>query len=397
MNQPQPGIPGAQPGTPAERRLIFPSARTGILAGSNSEVLAGLRDSLSLSSAQCLPTVREAVAKAPLTARASEHIAIFRRDIESILTGKDSRLLVIAGPCSLHDLQAATTFAERFAELQREVSSSMLLVMRGMFEKPRSSVGWKGFVHQPDVTGAPDMAGAITQLRTFFASCADLGVPMAAEALDPALQLYFIDALSYLTIGARTTESQVHRQMASLFKLPVGFKNPTSGDLKIAVDSIHAAASPQPAVLADPDGCPLQVMSNGNSLAHIVLRGGLNRSNYSPHDISAAQAEISERSRITGLSLLDAIVVDCSHGNSERDYLRQPLVFQHCIERLCDPTETRVRSLRGLMLEANLEPGKQLLKAGPLDPKVSVTDACIGFETLRAVLLSAHESLTARN
>jgi 3-deoxy-7-phosphoheptulonate synthase len=273
----------------------------------------------------------------------------------------------------------------------------MLLVMRGMFEKPRSSVGWKGFVHQPDVTGAPDMAGAITQLRTFFASCADLGVPMAAEALDPALQLYFIDALSYLTIGARTTESQVHRQMASLFKLPVGFKNPTSGDLKIAVDSIHAAASPQPAVLADPDGCPLQVMSNGNSLAHIVLRGGLNRSNYSPHDISAAQAEISERSRITGLSLLDAIVVDCSHGNSERDYLRQPLVFQHCIERLCDPTETRVRSLRGLMLEANLEPGKQLLKAGPLDPKVSVTDACIGFETLRAVLLSAHESLTARN
>jgi 3-deoxy-7-phosphoheptulonate synthase len=362
----------------------------------NFDPLARTFASLSISSTQRLPTVREAVSAAPLSARGEQHVTTFRSEIENILRGKDRRLLVIAGPCSLHDLDAATNFAGRYSELQKEVSGSMLLVMRGMFEKPRSSVGWKGFVHQPEVSGAPDMAGAIARLRAFFGQCADRGIPMAAEALDPALQLYFIDTLSYLTIGARTTESQTHRQMASLFKLPVGLKNPTRGNLKVAVDSVQAAASPQSTVMVDPDGAPLQVVSNGNALAHVVLRGGTDGPNYGPDDIASAERELTERSRGIGFELLNAVVVDCSHGNSGGDYLRQSLVFQQCIDRLCDPEESSMRALRGLMLEANLEAGKQVLKAERPDPNISVTDACIGFDTLRSIICSAHERLMAR-
>ena len=358
--------------------------------------LSALSEALSVASAGILPSVREAHAESPLSAEAAQCVRASRANIESILVGKDPRLLVIAGPCSLHDLGAATEFAERFAALQQEVASTTLLVMRGMFEKPRSTVGWKGFVHQSNVLGGHDMPKAITELRKFFSRCGELGVAIASEALDPALQLYFIDTVSYITIGARTSESQIHRQMASSLRLPVGFKNPTSGSLKVAVDSVQAAASSQSTVFSDPDGKQLQIVTNGNPLAHIILRGSGTKTNYHPADIAAAQTELSERSRIVGLGLLEALVVDCSHGNSSGDYLRQPVVFQQCVDELCRPDAQRPRALRGLMLEANLMPGKQLLKSEPPAPDVSVTDACIGFDTLRSTVLSAHERFERR-
>jgi 3-deoxy-7-phosphoheptulonate synthase len=293
--------------------------------------------------------------------------------------------MVVVGPCSIHDPEAAVDYARRLARLSREVQDQLLLVMRVYFEKPRTTIGWKGLINDPDLNGTHQISKGLGVARRLLCQITDLGLPVATEMLDPITPQYLADLVSWGAIGARTTESQPHREMASGLSFPVGFKNGTDGGLQIALDAMGAALHPHSFLGINDAGRTAVVKTAGNPDVHIVLRGGRNTPNYSAADVRRTE----ELLRKAGLN--PAIMVDCSHANSAKDHARQEAVLMDVIEQIAQGTW----SLCGLMVESNLEEGSQPLATPPAGLRygVSVTDKCVDWTTTERMLRYAHRRL----
>ena len=306
----------------------------------------------------------------PVSDKGKENILTSRKTVDNIFSGKDERLMVIVGPCSIHDIGAAKEYALKLKSLQEEVKESVYLVMRVYFEKPRTTVGWKGLISDPDMDNSLDVEKGLRQGREFLAWLADEGIPSATEALNPITPQYLGDLISWCAIGARTTESQTHREMSSGLSMTVGFKNGTDGNLNMAINAIKACSSPQSFLGINDEGQISTFKAMGNKSSHIVLRGGA-KPNYNKDDIIECENLLKEN------GLAARIMIDCSHDNSNQDYRNQGKV----IEDITNQIAAGNKSIFGLMLESNLFSGKQKI----LDIKdemqygVSVTDGCIDW------------------
>jgi 3-deoxy-7-phosphoheptulonate synthase len=320
----------------------------------------------------------------PLTARAAEVVVKARAEIEDTIHGRSARPLVIVGPCSIHDPEAALDYAGRLLRLREKVADSLLLVMRVYFEKPRTTVGWKGLINDPHLNGTFDIPTGIRRARTLMREVAEMGLPAATEMLDPIIPQYLADLVSWSAIGARTTESQTHREMASGLSMPVGFKNGTDGSLGVAVNAMIAASQPHNFLGIDSGGRVSVVRTAGNPNTHLVLRGGNRGPNYDAAAVAEAVAGL-ERAGVN-----PRVLVDASHGNSGKSHDRQVDVLADVGGQLRNGS----RYLLGVMVESNLVAGRQDLKPGAvLTYGQSVTDACIDFATTeRAVLALADQA-----
>ncbi|CAM5506963.1 phospho-2-dehydro-3-deoxyheptonate aldolase [Streptomyces spiroverticillatus] len=321
-----------------------------------------------------LPTPDELRAQIPLSALAKKTTALARRDIARILTGKDDRKVVIVGPCSVHDPDAALGYAERLSALAAETRDQLLVVMRVYVEKPRTRVGWKGLLSDPRLDGSYDLPSGLGLARGLMAQIAGTGLPVASEFLDPLAPHYLADAVAWGAIGARTVQSQVHRQMTSGLGMPIGFKNATGGGVQDAVDAVVSASHAHVYPGLRGDGRAAVVATPGNPDGHVVLRGGSNGPNYGPEAVAEALAELA------AAGLPQHLIVDVSHGNSNKDHERQPLVVSDLAHRIAAGEQ----GLAGVMIESFLAPGRQDLELGRTDRLVygqSVTDACVDWPT----------------
>jgi 3-deoxy-7-phosphoheptulonate synthase len=328
-----------------------------------------------------LPPPSVVKAELPPGKAAAETVLKNRRALQNIIDGLDPRLFVVVGPCSIHDTGAAMEYARRLKAVAESVQDALLVVMRVYFEKPRTTVGWKGLINDPDMDDSCNMEKGIRTARKLLLDLAAMGLPTATEALDPVMPQYMGDLISWTAIGARTTESQTHREMASGLSTPVGFKNGTDGGLQVAVNALKSARQPHHFLGINQDGRPAVIHTRGNPYGHIVLRGGGGRPNY-----DSVCVAISEKA-LKDAGLPARIVVDCSHGNSNKDPALQPLVAKDCVEQVVNGN----RSIIGLMLESNLEAGNQEIPAdlSRLRYGVSVTDACIDWATTESTLRNA--------
>ncbi|WP_308428962.1 3-deoxy-7-phosphoheptulonate synthase [Alishewanella tabrizica] len=319
----------------------------------------------------------------PLSEQGSEFVAKARADIANIIHGKDKRLLVVTGPCSIHDPVAAIEYAQKLKALQLAYSDSLYIVMRVYFEKPRTTVGWKGFINDPHLDDSFDLETGLTWGRELLLKMVELELPVATEALDPISPQYMSDLISWAAIGARTVESQTHREMASGLSMPVGFKNGTDGSLSVALNALQSAASGHTFFGINQKGEVSLVQTAGNPDGHIILRGGV-KPNYDADSINAALAQLD------ALRLPRGIVVDCSHGNSSKDHNRQPTVAEAVIAQRLAGNEAII----GIMLESHLKAGNQKLINGKAEHYgVSITDACIDWETTTQLLARLHQQM----
>lgn len=324
----------------------------------------------------------------PLSEKDRAFVSRSREQIKEIIQRRDKRLIVVVGPCSIHDTEAALEYAGRLAELSRKVDDQLLLIMRVYFEKPRTTVGWKGLINDPDMNGTHLISKGLGIARGLLSRMTSLEVPVANEMLDPITPEYVADLICWGAIGARTTESQTHREMSSGLSFPVGFKNGTDGNLQIAIDAMKAAQHPHSFLGINREGRTSIIHTSGNPDVHIVLRGGSKTVNYHPEDIAYTEEQLSKN------GLLPTIMVDCSHGNSNKDYQKQPEVMECVVDQLL----TGNSSISGVMIESNLESGNQKIPAdiSQLKYGVSITDACIDWVTTEKILLSAHAKLQKR-
>jgi 3-deoxy-7-phosphoheptulonate synthase len=320
-----------------------------------------------------LPPPAQVKADYPLSPALEGFILRSRRTLQNIIDARDPRLFVVVGPCSIHDVAAAMDYARRLKALADAVSDTLFLVMRVYFEKPRTTVGWKGLINDPDMDDSFHIEKGIGVSRSLLLDLAKLGLPTATEALDPIMPQYLGDLIAWYAVGARTTESQTHREMASGLSAPVGFKNGTDGSLTVAINALKSARQPHHFLGINEDGRTAVMQTRGNAYGHVVLRGGAGRPNYDSVSVALCEQEL----RRAGLP--ERIVVDCSHGNSNKDPSLQPLVARDCIEQVVNGN----RSIIGLMLESNLEAGNQEIPAdrSKLRYGVSVTDGCIDWAT----------------
>ncbi len=330
-------------------------------------------ENLNIATFDPMPSPEEIKARVPLTERAAATVVAGRKALGDILDRKDKRIFVVLGPCSIHDPEAGLEYARRLKVLADEVSDTMLLVMRVYFEKPRTSTGWKGFINDPFMDDSFRIDVGMEKARRFLLDVNEIGLPAATEALDPIAPQYYGDLISWTAIGARTSESQTHREMSSGLSTPVGFKNATDGDLEVAINAIISAASPHSFLGINAKGQSAIMRTRGNRHGHVVLRGGAGRPNYDTVSISLA-----EQSLVKAKLPLN-IVVDCSHANSWKKPEYQPLVMRDVINQVRDGN----RSVVGLMIESNIEPGNQPIPAdlSQLKYGCSVTDACVGWDT----------------
>ncbi|MDY7564555.1 3-deoxy-7-phosphoheptulonate synthase [Pseudomonas sp. RTC3] len=336
----------------------------------------------SVPAPQRLPSTLQLKHQLPLDLALSHQVATHRQAARAILDGEDSRLLVIVGPCSIHDPHSALEYAERLAKLSAEVSDQLMLVMRAYVEKPRTTVGWKGLAYDPQLDGSDDMAGGLALSRELMRDMLRMGLPIATEILQPMAAGYFDDMLSWVAIGARTTESQIHREMASGLAMPVGFKNGTDGGVAIATDAMRSAAHAHRHFGIDRHGHPAVIDTQGNPDTHMVLRGGHRGTNYDSQSIASVRTSLEK------VGIPTRIMVDCSHANSGKDPLRQPEVFNDVLEQRLHGD----RSLIGMMLESHLFEGCQPLSKA-LRYGVSVTDGCLGWESTEQLLRGAATAL----
>jgi 3-deoxy-7-phosphoheptulonate synthase len=312
----------------------------------------------------------------PLNEAGADHVAGARAQIEAIVHGDDPRLLVVVGPCSIHDPNAALEYAHGLQRCHARYADSLLLCMRAYFEKPRTTVGWKGLINDPHLDGSCDVELGLRVARGLLLQLAELGLPIANEALDPVTPQYLADLIAWSAIGARTTESQTHREMASGLSMPVGFKNGTDGGLEVAINAMQSAAAPHSFIGVDATGRVSVVRTAGNPHAHLVLRGGSRGPNYA----EAAVRQAAQQLESVGQN--PRMLVDCSHGNSEKNYERQPLVAESVAEQVASGSS----SILGVMLESHLVAGRQNLVAGQtLRYGQSITDACIDFAATERV------------
>ncbi len=309
--------------------------------------------------------------------KGKENILTSRQTVDNIFSGKDERLMVIVGPCSIHDIGAAKEYALKLQSLQKEVEKSIYLVMRVYFEKPRTTVGWKGLISDPNMDNSLDVEKGLCQGREFLAWLADEGIPAATEALNPITPQYLGDLISWCAIGARTTESQTHREMSSGLSMTVGFKNGTDGNLNMAINAIKACSSPQSFLGINDEGKISTFKAMGNKSSHIVLRGGT-KPNYNKDDIIKCENLLTEN------GLAARIMIDCSHDNSNQDYRNQGKV----VEDVTSQISAGNKSIFGLMLESNLFSGKQKIldNQDEMEYGISVTDGCIDWKETHKVI-----------
>ena len=327
-------------------------------------------DNLNIKRFRPLITPQEVKNELPEDGQAAHVVAVSRKTIQNILTNKDKRRLVITGPCSLHDRDATLEYARRLNELQTELSEKVLLVMRAYFEKPRTTLGWKGMLYDPHLDGSYDIECGLRQSRGILLEIARLELPAATEFLDPIVPQYLSDLISWAAIGARTSESQIHRQMASGLSMPIGFKNATDGNLDTALDAVKAAASPHSFLGIDTNGQVIVAETKGNKYCHLVMRGGTGGPNYASEFVSFAEVLLQKA------NIANGIIIDCSHANSHKDYKRQKESLYDVAGQIRGGTTI----VAGIMLESFLEEGRQNIDSvKQLKYGVSLTDSCLGW------------------
>ena len=322
----------------------------------------------------------------PLPEAQAQTILEARHTIERIIRREDKRLAVIVGPCSVHDRKAVLEYAHRLKDLQEEIGSGAMLVMRAYFEKPRTSIGWKGLLYDPRLDESDDIEEGFRQARGILLEIAKLGLPAATEVLDPIVPQYLADMITWASIGARTAASQVHRQMASGFSMPIGFKNSTDGDLSIAIEGIKAARNPHAFLGITHDGRTGIATTRGNQYGHLVLRGGASGPNYQSEYVAFAEVLLQKS------GIQNGMVVDCSHANCRKDFRKQPAVFNEVLQQVLHGNQ----SICGVMLESFLEGGSQPLNKpkDQLQYGLSVTDPCLGWnDTADLIRTLAKESV----
>jgi 3-deoxy-7-phosphoheptulonate synthase len=343
---------------------------------------------VNVASSDLLATPEEVKRRLPLTARAAETVLRGREAVRAILERRDPRLFVVVGPCSIHDVTAAREYADRLKVLADRVAPTLLLIMRVYFEKPRTTVGWKGLINDPDLDDSFHIEKGILLARELLLHVAELGLPAGTEALDPIMPQYLSELITWTAIGARTTESQTHREMASGLSTPVGFKNGTDGALATSINALESVRHPHHFLGITQQGQSAVFRTRGNAHAHLVLRGGGGRVNYDAVSIALAERQLAQANLPTN------IVVDCSHGNSNKDPGVQPLVAENCVTQILDGN----RSIVGLMLESHLKAGNQPIPKdlGTLEYGVSITDPCMDWQSSETLLLKLHAALQNR-
>ncbi len=341
-------------------------------------------EDLNISGIKVLVSPEELHERIPANEKAAITVEYGRDTIKAILDRRDPRLLVVTGPCSIHDMAAAKEYATRLKMLHEELGDTLFIVMRVYFEKPRTTVGWKGFINDPHLNDTFEIEEGLSRARELLVWLAELGLPTGTEALDPISPQYLADLFSWSAIGARTTESQTHREMSSGLSTPVGFKNGTDGNLEVAINALQSAAAPHSFLGISPSGRVAVIETKGNRYGHIILRGG-REPNYDSVSIALTEQAL------TKAGMPQSIIVDCSHANSHKNHELQPLVADNIANQILEGN----RSIVGIMLESHLNAGNQKMTANPADLAygVSITDACIDWETTEQTLRSIHAKL----
>lgn len=342
-------------------------------------------DNINVQSQELLITPEKLKQEIPLEGVAKETVCAGRQTINNILDRKDHRIFLVVGPCSIHDIDAAKDYARKLKELSDKVSDTLYLVMRVYFEKPRTTVGWKGLINDPHLNDSFEIEEGLHIGRKLLIDIAELGLPTATEALDPISPQYLQDTLSWSAIGARTTESQTHREMSSGLSVAIGFKNGTDGGLGVAINALGSVSHPHSFLGINRQGQVSIVRTKGNPYAHVVLRGGGGKPNYDSVNVTLCEQALDKA------NLAKNIMIDCSHANSNKDPALQPLVMQDATNQIIDGN----KSIVGLMIESNLNWGAQSIPENLSDLQygVSVTDACIDWETTEKSILDMHSKL----
>jgi 3-deoxy-7-phosphoheptulonate synthase len=355
----------------------------------NTQSMARKVADLNIASNIPLPAPALMLHEIPRTPAQARFVASAREDIHNVIFQSDPRFLLIVGPCSIHDIASGREYAQRLRTLIDRVQDRIYIVMRCYFEKPRTTVGWKGLIMDPHLDGSHNIPEGLRIARRFLQEVIDLGVPTATELLDPITPQYIADLICWSAVGARTTESQTHRQMASGLSMPLGFKNATPGSVGPATNAIKAANQPQTFLGISTDGVASAVSTTGNPNCHVILRGGDGGPNYSAQDVAQTERLLQEA------ALPKVLMIDCSHGNSGKDHTRQPEVLRDILAQRTAGTQ----SIIGCMLESNLMAGNQPFPnpKGALAYGQSITDACLDWETTERIVLRAAESLESGN
>ena len=342
-------------------------------------------ENINIEQPEILVTPAELKREIPISDKARQTVSEGRTAIENILERKDHRIFVVVGPCSIHDLKAAHEYAAKLKALADKVSDTLLIVMRVYFEKPRTTTGWKGLINDPFMNDSFKITDGLHIGRQLLHDILEIGLPTATEALDPISPQYMQDLITWSAIGARTTESQTHREMASGLSSSVGFKNGTDGSLTVAMNALQSVASPHRFLGINSDGKVSVITTKGNPYAHVVLRGGNGKPNYDSVSVSICEQELSAE------GITPNIMVDCSHANSNKDHKLQPLVLDNVANQILEGNQ----SIIGAMVESHLNGGNQKLSSNPDDMAygVSVTDACIDWETTETSILDMAEKL----
>lgn len=321
----------------------------------------------------------------PLSEEDAKFVTESRNSVIDILNKRDNRLMAVVGPCSIHDPKAALEYAEKLCNLSNIVKEKIFIIMRVYFEKPRTTVGWKGLINDPDMDGSHMISKGLGIARRLLSEITKMKLPVACEMLDPITPQYLSDMITWGAIGARTTESQTHREMASGLSFPVGFKNGTDGNVKVAVDAMKTALRPHSFLGINAEGKSSIVKTTGNTNVHIVLRGGEKKANYFKEDIESVVKMLQEN------NLLDSVMVDCSHGNSRKDHTKQEGVLKNLVEQI----QSGSKHIKAVMIESNLYEGNQSIPEDKSQLKygVSVTDKCIGWQDTERIIKEAAERL----
>jgi len=338
----------------------------------------------NIKSSHILLTPHDVKTRLPITKSAEHTVLQYRQQLEHILDFQDSRKFIVVGPCSIHDTKAAIEYAEKLKILADKVKDKLLLIMRVYFEKPRTTVGWKGLINDPDMDDSFHVEKGLLTARSLLLKITELELPAGTEALDPIIPQYISELITWSAIGARTTESQTHREMSSGLSMPVGFKNGTDGNIQVALNALHSAKSPHNFLGINNKGQVSVFQTRGNPYGHVILRGG-NQPNYDAANVKVVEEKLKEA------NLPPRIVIDCSHGNTNKDYRLQSKVFEDVVQQIVDGNT----SIVGMMLESHLYEGNQPLNCQPEELKygVSVTDKCIGWEETEKIILAAYEKL----
>ncbi|MEH2288955.1 3-deoxy-7-phosphoheptulonate synthase [Nostoc sp.] len=340
-------------------------------------------DNANIENDRILLTPNEVKSKLPLTQLAEQRVLAYRQEIEHILNFQDRRKFIVVGPCSIHDPKAALEYSHRLKILSERVKDKLLLIMRVYFEKPRTTVGWKGLINDPDMDDSFHVEKGLLIARELLLKITELGLPAGTEALDPIIPQYISELITWSAIGARTTESQTHREMASGLSMPVGFKNGTDGNIQVALNALQSARNPHNFLGINQKGQVSVFQTKGNDYGHVILRGG-SQPNFDPANVKQVEEKLKKA------NLPPRIVIDCSHGNTNKDYKLQGTVLENIIQQIVDGNT----SIVGMMLESHLYEGSQPITGKEeLKYGVSVTDKCISWEETEKIILAAHEKL----